>query len=46
MILGFRLPKSAGTYRAWWVNGGHSQAAGRMNAGYRVDEISLTGERL
>lgn len=34
--LGFVLPKSAYAYKAWWANGGHSQAQAWLNAGYKV----------
>ena len=40
-VLGFRLPKSAYTYNAWWANGGHSQAHAWLDAGYRVERISI-----
>ena len=40
-ILGFRLPESAYTYRAWWANGGHAQANSWLNAGWEVEEVKL-----
>ena len=43
-ILGFSLPKSAYAYRVWWSNGGHSQAAAWLDAGYLVDDVSLTNQ--
>jgi hypothetical protein len=35
-ILGARLPRSARVYRAWWANGGHTQAESWLQAGFRV----------
>ena len=43
-ILQFRLPPSARKYKEWWGNGNHSHADGWMNAGYLVDNFSLTQE--
>ena len=40
-IIGDALPPSAYKYRAWWGNGGHSQANAWLNAGWRVDKIKL-----
>lgn len=40
-VLGFALPKSAYTYRAWWANGGHSYAHAWLNAGYEVERIDI-----
>jgi hypothetical protein len=40
-IIGEALPPSAYKYRAWWANGGHSQANAWLNAGWRVDNIKL-----
>ncbi len=49
-ILGFSLPKSARTYRAWWANearGSHSHAKyGWMHGGYRVHSLSFKTERV
>lgn len=44
-VLGFKLPKSAYTYSAWWANGGHSHALTWMDAGYKVKVVSI-GEKL
>ncbi len=43
-ILGFALPMSAYTYRAWWANGGHSQANTWLRAGYKVDGVDFSGQ--
>lgn len=43
-ILGCALPKSAYTYRAWWANGGHSQANAWLHAGYKVDRVDMSGQ--
>jgi len=40
-ILGFKLPPSAYKHRAWWANGGHSQANSWLNAGWEVSSIEL-----
>ncbi len=40
-ILRCALPKSAYTYRAWWANGGHSQANAWLHAGYKVDKVDI-----
>lgn len=44
-ILGFKLPKSARAYKAWWSNGGHSHSKTWMDAGYKVKVVSL-GEKI
>ena len=43
-ILSFKLPPSARKYKEWWSNGNHSHSAGWMNAGFLVDDFSLTRE--
>jgi hypothetical protein len=43
-VLGFKLPKSAYTYKAWWSNGEHSQAYAWLHAGYKVDKVNIHGE--
>lgn len=46
-ILGARLPVSAHIHQAWWANetvGGHVQARAWMDAGWRVEAISLEAE--
>jgi hypothetical protein len=48
-ILGFKLPASARTYRAWWANdqyGSHSHARSWLNAGYSVDGVDFVRERV
>ena len=43
-VLGFSLPASARRYREWWANqrnGGHSQAKGWQEAGWRVGRVDL-----
>jgi hypothetical protein len=43
------LPASARNHRAWWANeaeGSHVQARAWINAGWRVDEVQLTAERV
>jgi hypothetical protein len=44
-ILGFKLPKSAYSYSAWWANGGHSHSLTWLDAGYKVKIVSI-GEKL
>jgi hypothetical protein len=45
-VLGFRLPRSARRYAAWWSNNGgsHVQAKAWLEAGYETSEVRLTGE--
>jgi len=43
-ILGFALPGSAYRYPAWWANGGHTQAASWMKAGYHVVGLDIPGQ--
>ncbi|MBC7190232.1 GIY-YIG nuclease family protein [Candidatus Aerophobetes bacterium] len=41
-ILGFTLPNSAYTYRAWWANDRtHTHANAWLNAGWKVDSVIL-----
>ena len=43
-ILGFRLPRSAREYQAWWANqvgGGHVQANAWLDAGWHTELLSL-----
>jgi predicted nucleic acid-binding protein len=40
-ILESRLPPSAHKHKPWWANGGHSQANSWLNAGWKVDSVSL-----
>ena len=43
MILGFKLPKSAYKYSAWWSNhiGSHTQAHSWIDAGYKTQSVEL-----
>jgi hypothetical protein len=48
-VLGFALPPSAHRYREWWANqrsGGHSQAKGWQDAGWKVWEVDLAEKRV
>lgn len=48
-VLGFPLPPSAHRYREWWANqrgGGHSQAKGWQDAGWRVWGVDLANRRV
>ena len=47
-ILGFKLPKSAYEHEAWWSNNGtgHSHARAWLNAGWRTQEIDLSGRKV
>ena len=47
-LLGFSLPSSARSYRAWWSNNPHNNVMTRawLDAGYRTEEIDLSGERV
>src|SRR4051812_24040824 len=42
-VLGFPLPKSASTYRAWWANhrGTHPHANTWLDAGFAVENVNL-----
>lgn len=45
-ILGFRLPKSAQEYPAWWANQtgeGHSQSSAWQKAGWQTSDLDLRG---
>jgi hypothetical protein len=43
-VLGFKLPKSAYEYEAWWSNNetGHSHAHAWLGAGWRTEAVDLT----
>ena len=47
-LLGRKLPPSARTHRPWWGNedssGTHSHAQAWVDAGWKVDEVSLREE--
>lgn len=46
-ILGFDLPPSARKYVQWWANDAtHSQAHAWLEAGWQVDQVNLTSERV
>ena len=48
-VLGFSLPPSASNHREWWGNqrgGGHSQAKGWQDAGWRVWKVDLPAKRV
>ena len=45
-ILGFPLPASARRHRAWWANGGHSQADAWLAAGWRIRSVDFGKEKL
>ncbi len=40
-VLGFKFPKSAYSYNAWWANGGHPHSKTWLDAGYKVKVVSL-----
>lgn len=47
-ILGFKLPKSAYEYEAWWSNNatGHSHARTWLAAGWKVEDLDLAGRQV
>ena len=48
-ILGFRLPKSARDYQAWWANqsgGGHVQSEAWIGNGWQTEQLSLAGKHV
>lgn len=45
-ILGFSLPKSAYVHKAWWANGGHTQANAWLNASYKVLNVDLKDKKV
>lgn len=48
-ILGFRLPKSAREYQAWWANQvgeGHVQSNAWLDNGWHTELLSLTGKHI
>ena len=47
-LLGFKLPRSALRYPAWWSNDetGHSHAKAWLEAGWRTEEVDLAGRKL
>ena len=48
-ILGFRLPKSAREYQAWWANQvgeGHVQSNAWLDKGWHTELLSLTGKQV
>jgi hypothetical protein len=45
-VLGFKLPKSAWDYSAWWANQGRAQSLAWQNAGWHTSEVDLKGGRV
>lgn len=48
-ILGFRLPRSARDYQAWWANQvgpGHVQSNAWLDNGWHTEMLSLTGKHV
>ncbi len=47
-VLGFKLPKSAHQYQAWWANqeSGHSQTLGWQAVGFETNNLDLQGKRV
>ena len=47
-ILGFKLPKSAYAYEAWWSNNetGHSHARAWLSVGWRTEDVDLAGRKV
>ncbi len=47
-ILGFKLPKSAYQYEAWWSNNptGHSHSRAWVEAGWRTEGVDLSARKV
>jgi hypothetical protein len=47
-VIGFRLPRSARTYRPWWSNNADNSAMTKvwLNAGFRTAQVDLAAEKL
>lgn len=47
-ILGFKLPKSAYAYEAWWSNNetGHSHARAWLSVGWRTEDVDIAGRKV
>lgn len=45
-VLGSALPSSARRHRPWWANTPRAQAHGWLDAGWKVDRVDLTAERV
>ncbi len=47
-VLGFRLPRSAHEYPAWWANQdpGHSQTRGWQDAGWETGQVDLAAKKV
>ena len=47
-VLGFKLPKSAYEYEAWWSNtaAGHSHAQAWLKFGWRTEAVDLAGRKV
>lgn len=46
--LGFKLPRSAYEYEAWWSNNktGHSHARAWLEAGWRTEDVDIAGKKV
>jgi hypothetical protein len=46
--LGFRLPKAARSYRAWWSNNASNNVMTKawLTAGWRTEQVDMAGETL
>jgi hypothetical protein len=46
--LGFKLPRSAYEYEAWWSNNGtgHSHAKAWLESGWRTEEVDISGKKV
>ena len=46
--LGFKLPRSAYEYEAWWSNNetGHSHARAWLEPGWRTEDVDLLGKKV
>ena len=47
-VLGFKLPKSAYEYEAWWSNNdvGHSHARAWLSVGWRTEDVDLAQRQI
>jgi hypothetical protein len=47
-VLGFKLPKSAYEYEAWWSNNptGHSHSRAWIEAGWRTEAVDLAARKV
>ena len=46
--LGFKLPRSAYVYEAWWSNNetGHSHARAWLEPGWRTEDVDIAGKKV